>query len=90
MSGEEGIVWMRYTDTEKAKARASGAGTEGIQQIENARAPNQGETLTETLKRLRSESSTPTETARSLKRSRDSSGPGNYKEVLTNVKRNIS
>jgi hypothetical protein len=42
--------------------------------------------LTGTTKRLRSEGSTPTETAKPPKRPRDSSGPGNYKEVLTNIK----
>jgi hypothetical protein len=48
--------------------------------------PKQGETSTGTPKRLRSESSTPTETARPPKRPRDSSGPGNYKEALTSTK----
>jgi hypothetical protein len=46
--------------------------------------------LTETLKRLRSEGSTPTETARPPKRPRDCSGPENYKEALTNTKIAIS
>jgi predicted RNase H-like HicB family nuclease len=46
----------------------------------------QGETLTETLKRLRLEGSTPTEMARPPKRPRDFSGPGTYKEALTNIK----
>jgi hypothetical protein len=34
----------------------------------------------------RSEGSTPTETARTPKRPRDSKGPGTYKEALTNIK----
>jgi hypothetical protein len=70
----------------KAKARASEASTGGIQQPGNASAPKQVETSTETLKRLRSDGSTPTETARPPKRPRDSSGPGNYKVALTNIK----
>jgi hypothetical protein len=70
----------------KAKARASEAGTGGIQQSGNAGAPKQGETSTETLKRSKSGGSTPTETARDLKRPRDSSGPGTCKETLTNIK----
>jgi hypothetical protein len=70
----------------RVKARASEAGTGGIQQQGNAHAPKQGETLTETLTRPRSEGSTPTETARPTKRPRDSSGAGTYKEVLTNIK----
>jgi hypothetical protein len=70
----------------KAKARASEAGTAGIQQPGNASVPKQGETLTETPKRPRSEGSTSTEMARPPKRPRDSSEPGNYKEALTNIK----
>jgi hypothetical protein len=70
----------------KAKAMASKAGTEGIQQPGNAGAPKQGETLTETPKRPRSEGSTPTEMARPTKRSRNSTGRGTYKEALTNIK----
>jgi hypothetical protein len=77
---------MRYTETEKARARASEARTGGIQQPGNAGAPKQGETPTETLKRPRSEGSTPTETARAPKKPRESSGPGTYKEALTNIK----
>jgi hypothetical protein len=52
----------------KAKARASEAGTGGIQQPGNAGAHKQEETLTETLKRPRSDGSTRTETARPPKR----------------------
>jgi hypothetical protein len=74
----------------KAKARESEAGTGGIHQPGNASAPKQGETLTETLKRARSEVSTPTEMARPPKRPRNPSGPGNYKEVLNNIKIAIS
>jgi hypothetical protein len=42
--------------------------------------------LTETPKRPRSEGNTPIETARPLNRHRDSSGPGYYKQTLTNIK----
>jgi hypothetical protein len=70
----------------KVKARASKAETWGIQQPGNARAPKQGETSAETPKRPRSEGSTPIEMARPPKRPRDSSGPGYYKEALTNIK----
>jgi hypothetical protein len=71
----------------KASARASEAGTGGIQQPGNVGAPKQGETSTETFQRPRSEGSTPTETARSPKKKpRDSSGSGTYKETLTNIK----
>jgi hypothetical protein len=49
-------------------------------------APKRGETSTKTSKRPRSEGSTPTETARDPKRPRDLSGPGTYKEALTNIK----
>jgi hypothetical protein len=70
----------------KAKARASEAETGGIQQPANASAPKQGETSTETPKRPRPEGGTPIETARPPKRPKDSSGPGNYKEALTNIK----
>jgi hypothetical protein len=66
----------------KARARASEAETGGIQQPGNAGAPKQGETL----KRPRSEGSTPTQTARAPKRPRDSKGPGTYKEAVTNIK----
>jgi hypothetical protein len=52
----------------------------------NASAPKQGETSTKTSKRPRSEGSNPIEMARSPKRPRDSSGPGTYKEALTNIK----
>jgi hypothetical protein len=70
----------------KAKARASKAETGGIQQPGNAITPKLGETLTETPKRPRSDVSTPIETARPPKRSRDSIGPGYYMEALTNIK----
>jgi hypothetical protein len=56
----------------KTRARASEAGTEGIQQPENAGMPKQGETSIKTLKRPMSEDSTPTEMARSSKRPMDS------------------
>jgi hypothetical protein len=55
----------------KARAWASKAGTGGIQQLGNAGVPKQGETPTETLKRPRSEGSTPTEMARAPKWPRD-------------------
>jgi hypothetical protein len=45
-----------------------------------------GETLTGTSKRPTPEDSTPIERVRPLKRPRDSSGPGTYKEALTNIK----
>jgi hypothetical protein len=72
----------------KAKARASEAGTGGIQQPGNAGATKQGQTSAETLKRPRSEGSTPTETARIPKRLRDSSRPGKYKDNYLQI--NIS
>jgi hypothetical protein len=66
----------------REKARASGEGTRGIQQPGNAGTPKQGETLTETLKRPRSEGSTPTETARATKRPRDlHGGADQYKDI---------
>jgi hypothetical protein len=77
--------WARRNQ-KKAKARESEAGTGGIQQPGNAGRPKQGETSNEILTRSRSEGSTPTETARAPKRPRDSSGPGTYKEALTNIK----
>jgi hypothetical protein len=58
----------------KAIAKASGAGTGGIEQPGNSGAPKQGETSTENLKRPRSEGSITTETARVPKRPRDSQG----------------
>jgi hypothetical protein len=61
----------------KARLRASEAGTGGIQQTGNAGMHRQGETSTKTLKRPRSESSTPMKTARSPKRPRDSLGGAN-------------
>jgi hypothetical protein len=42
--------------------------------------------LTQILKIPRSEDSTPTKTTRPPKRPRDSTGPGIYKEALTNIK----
>jgi hypothetical protein len=69
----------------KAKARASKAETGGIHQPGNASVLEQGETSTETCKRLRSEDSTPTKRAIPSKRPGGSSEPGNYKEVLTNT-----
>jgi hypothetical protein len=77
-------IWQRRL--KKPTARASKAETGGIQQPGNASAPKQGETSTETPRRRRSDGSTPIETARPPKRPRDSSGPGNYKEALTNIK----
>jgi hypothetical protein len=68
----------------KARVRASKASTGAIQQPGNVGAHKQGETSTETPKRPRSEGTTPSEMARSPKRPRDSSGPGTYKEALTN------
>jgi hypothetical protein len=70
----------------RVKARASEAETGGIQQVGNASAPKQGESFTKTPKRPRSEASIPIETARPPERPRDSSGPGYYKEALTNIK----
>jgi hypothetical protein len=70
----------------KAKARASEAGIGGVQKPGNAGAPKQGEPPTETHKRPRSEGSTPKETARAPKRPSYSTGPGTYKEALTNIK----
>jgi hypothetical protein len=70
----------------KTKARASKAGIGGIQQSGNASAPKQGETLTETFNRQRSEGSIPSRTLRPPKKPGDSSEQGNYKEVLTNIK----
>jgi hypothetical protein len=52
----------------------------------NASAPKQGETLTETPKRPRSEDSTPTKMARPPKRPRHSSRPRNFKKAPTNTK----
>jgi hypothetical protein len=69
-----------------ARAEASKAGTGSSQQPGNAGSSKQGETPTSTFKRPRSEGSTPTEVARTLKRPRDSKGPGTYKEALTNIK----
>jgi hypothetical protein len=70
----------------KTNARASKAGTGDIQQQGNAGVHKQEKTSTKTLKRSRSEGSTPTETARAPKRPRDSSRPGTYKEAMTNIK----
>jgi hypothetical protein len=70
----------------KARARASEAGTGGIQQPANVSTSKQGETTTKTLKSPRSEGSIPTETARAPKRPRDSKGPGTYMEALTIIK----
>jgi hypothetical protein len=66
----------------KARARASEAGTGGIQQPANAGAPKQGETLN----RPRSEGSTSTQTARAPKMPMDSKGPRAYKEAVINIK----
>jgi hypothetical protein len=78
---------MRHTETKKkAIARASKAGTGGIQQPGNASMPKQGETSTKTPKRPRSGGSIPKEMARAPKRPRDSSGPGTNKEAPTNIK----
>jgi hypothetical protein len=74
----------------KAKARVSEAETGGTQQPGNESTPKHGETSTETPKRPRSEGSTPIEKARSPKSPRDSSGPGYYKEALTNIRTDIS
>jgi hypothetical protein len=68
------------------KAKASQAGTGGIQQPGNGGMSKQGETPTGASKRPRSEDSTPTESVRPLKRPRDSSGPGTCREALTNIK----
>jgi hypothetical protein len=68
------------------KARASQTGTRGTQQPGKIGIPKQGEISTRTYKKPRPEDSTPTERVRPPKRSRDSSGPGTFEEVLTNVK----
>jgi hypothetical protein len=70
----------------EARARASEAGTRGIQQPGNAGTPKQGGTSTETIRRPRSEGRTPTETARAPKRPTDFRGPEIYKEALTSTK----
>jgi hypothetical protein len=71
----------------RARATANKVETGSIQQPGNAGTPKQGETLTENFKRPMSEGSNPTaETASSPKRPRDSSGPGTYKETLTNIR----
>jgi hypothetical protein len=59
----------------KSSVRASEAGT-GAFSNQEMQAPKHDETSTETLKRLRSDGSTPTETARAPKRPRHSSRPG--------------
>jgi hypothetical protein len=74
----------------KERAWVSKARTGGIQQPGIVSAPKHGETPTETLKRPRSEGSTPTEAAGATKRPRDSKGPGTYKESLANIKVAIS
>jgi hypothetical protein len=48
--------------------------------------PKQGNSSTETLKRIRSEDSTPTERAGPSRRPRDSMGPGSFKKALTSAK----
>jgi hypothetical protein len=68
------------------RCKASEAETRGIRQPGNASAPKQGENSTKTSKRPRSEGNTTTEIARDPKRPRDFSGPGTYKEALTNIK----
>jgi hypothetical protein len=70
----------------KAIARSSKARTGGMQQPGSASVPKQEETSTGTPKKVRSEGSTPTETATSPKIPRDSSKPGAYKEALTIIK----
>jgi hypothetical protein len=70
----------------KSRARESEVGTGGIQQPGIVSAPKQEETPTESLKRPRSEGSTPTEAARTPKRPRDFKGPETYKEALANIK----
>jgi hypothetical protein len=81
-------VWRRrhcLDALDRNLKRTREAGTGGIRQPGNASTPQQGETLTETLKNPRSENTAPTETDRPPKRARDSSGAGNYKEALTNI-----
>jgi hypothetical protein len=68
------------------KAMASQAGTRGTQQPGNAGICKQGETLTGTSKRSRSEKSTLMERVKPPKRPRDSSGPGTYVKALANIK----
>jgi hypothetical protein len=80
------MIGCARRNLKKTKARASKAGTASIQKSGNADAIKQGETLTEAIKRPRSEGSAPTETARPPKRLRDSSRPGTYKDKLTNIK----
>jgi hypothetical protein len=67
------------------KARASQAGTGSTQQMGNTGMHKLEETLTGTSKRPRPESSTPVEKVRPPERTKDSSGPGTYKEALTNI-----
>jgi hypothetical protein len=74
---------------EKGNARAREAETERMQQPGNASAPKKGEASTEIPKRPESEGSNSIETARPPKISRDSCGPGNFKEALTNTKRTL-
>jgi hypothetical protein len=68
------------------KAKASQAGTRDTQQPGNVGIRKQGETSTRTSKRPRPEDSTPTERVRPPKWPRDSSDPGTYEEVLTDIK----
>jgi hypothetical protein len=77
-SGEED-VWMRQKETDKDKGKGKRRRNWGHLTTRKCRRAQQGETLTNTLKRPRLEGSTPTETARPSKRLTDSSGQGTYK-----------
>jgi hypothetical protein len=68
------------------KARASQAGPGGTQQPGTIGMPKSGETLTRNTTRPRPEGSTPTKRVRPPKRPRECSGPGTYKEALTNIR----
>jgi hypothetical protein len=70
----------------KVKARESIAKTGGTQQPGYTSTPKQANTSTETLKRPRSKDIAPTKMHGPPKRPKDSMGPGNFKEVLTNTK----
>jgi hypothetical protein len=69
----------------KVKAKESEAKTGGIQQPGHASTPRQGTTLTKTPKRPRSEECTLTKIVGPPKRPKDTTGPGNFKEALTNT-----
>jgi hypothetical protein len=69
----------------EAEKKGKQAGTGGTQQPGNKGVPKQGETLTRTSNRPRLQGRTPTKRVRPPKRPRKSSGPGTYKDALTNI-----